>query len=285
LNPLLNYVSATPGYFTTMRIRLIQGRLFDAQDHSRSPRVAIVGESTARRLWPDRSPIGRRLSLLAFSDGEPAQSWRTVVGVVNDVRYRGLDDVRLDVYEPAAQSPAMAGHLVVRSSRDAVAVAAAVRAEARRMEPRTIVSGMTSMEAVVDRAAATWTLSVWMFGLFATAAVILICVGLFSSVSLDAAAQSREFALRIALGAGPRHIAQHALASTGVAVLAGGWIGLVLAMIASQAMTRLLLGVSPLDVSTYVGVVCVTATTVAAGCWWPVYRTIHIDPASALRRD
>jgi putative ABC transport system permease protein len=285
LNPLLNYLSATPGYFTTMRIRLTQGRFFDAQDHSRSQRVAIVSESTARRLWPGQNPIGRRLSLLAFSDGEPAESWRTVVGVVNDVRYRGLDDVRLDVYEPAAQSSARAGHLVVRSSRDAVAVAAAVRAEARRMEPRTIISGITSMRAVVDRAAATWTLSVWMFGLFAIAAVVLVCVGVFSSVSLDAMRRSKEFALRIALGARSRDIAQTALASTGVDVLGGAVFGMILAIIGSRAMTRLLFGVGPLDVSIYVGVVCLTALTIAIGCVLPLYRTTRIDPASALRRD
>src|SRR5262245_39909655 len=285
LNPLLNYMSATPGYFAAMRIRLTQGRLFDAQDHGRSPRVAIVSESTARRLWPGQNPIGRHLSLLAFSDGDPAASWRTVVGVVSDVRYRGLDDARLDVYEPAAQSRARAGYLVVRSSRDAVAVAATVRAEAHRTAPRAVISGITSMQEVVDRAAATWTLSAWMFGLFAAAAVVLACVGLFSTVSLDATRRSREFALRIALGAGSRDIAKAALRPTGVHILAGLWIGLGLAIIGSRAMSRLLFGVSPLDVSTYVGVVCLTATTVATACFLPVYRTTQIDPASALKRE
>ena len=175
--------------------------------------------------------------------------------------------------------------MLVRSQRNAFAVAAAVQAEARRMEPRTIVSGVTSMDAVVTRASAMWTLSVWMFGLFATAAVLLVCVGLFSTVSFDTTRRSKEFALRIALGAGSRDIARNALASTGPHVVAGVSVGLVLAAIGSRAMTRLLFGVNPLDVSTYVGVICLTATTVAAGCFLPLYRTTHIDPASALRRD
>jgi hypothetical protein len=268
-----------------MRIRLARGRLFDAQDHSRSPRVAIVSEGTARRLWPGQNPLGRRMSLLSFSAGEPAASWRTVVGVVSDVRYRGLDDVRLDVYEPAAQSEARAGYLVVRSPRNGFAVAAAVQAEARRMEPRTIVSGITPMEAVVGRAMATWTLSVWMFGLFATAAVVLVCVGLFSTVSLDAARRSREFALRLALGARARDIAQNALTSTGTHVFVGISSGLVLAMLGTRSMTRLLFGVNPLDALTYAGVIFLTAVTVVIGCLLPVYRTTQIDPASVLRRD
>jgi predicted permease len=285
LNPVVNYLSATPGYFTTMRLRVVDGRLFNEEDRGGSPRVAIVSESTARRLWAGQNPLGRRFSLLAFSDGEPAANWRTVVGVVGDVRYRGLDDVRLDVYEPAAQSEARAGHLVVRSTRAGVAVAAAVQAEARRMEPRTIVSGITPMTSIVDRATATWTLSVWMFGLFATVAVVLVCVGLFSSVSLDATRRSREFALRIALGALPRDIVRTAVASTGAHVVAGVVVGVVLALAASRAMTGLLFGVNPLDAWTYAAVVCVAAATVAIGWVLPLYRTTRIDPASALRRE
>jgi putative ABC transport system permease protein len=283
MNPLVNYQCATPGYFSTMRIRLARGRLFNTQDHSRSPRVVIVNESTARRLWPGQNPIGRRVSLPSFSAGEPAMSWRTVVGVVSDVRYRGLDDVRLDVYEPAAQSQARAGYLVVRSTRHGIAVAAAVQAEARRMEPRAIVSGITSIAAVVDRATATWTLSVWMFGLFAATAVLLVCVGLFSTVSLDIARRSKEFALRIALGAQSRDIARHALTSTGTYVLAGIGVGLVLAVLSTRWMTSLLFGVDALDRVTYVGVVSLTALTVAIGCSFPVYRATRIDPGSALR--
>jgi putative ABC transport system permease protein len=285
LNPSVNHLSATPGYFAAMRIRLAQGRFFDEQDRAGAPRVAIVSESTARRLWPGDSPLGKRLALVGATGGPPSQRWRTVVGVVADVRYRGLDDVRLDLYEPAAQSADRAGHIVVRSSRDPVAMAAAVQAEARRMEPRTIVSGITTMEAVIDRARATWTLSVWMFGAFAAVAIVLVCVGLFSSVSLDAARRSKEFALRMALGAEASQIVRAALASTAVYVLASVCLGIVLAVVGSRAMTRLLFGVSPLDPSTYAAVLGLTAMTVVAGCVWPLYRTTRIAPATLLRRD
>jgi putative ABC transport system permease protein len=285
LNPAINYQSATPGYFAAMRIRLQQGRLFDERDHARSPAVVLVSETAAQRLWPNENPIGRRLSLPSMSQGEPAATWRTVVGVVSDVRYRGLDDVRLDLYEPASQSGSRAAHLMVRSSQSAVAVAAAIQAEARQMEPRTMVSGITTMSAVVDRAQAAWTLSVWMFGLFAIAALTLSCVGLFSTVSLDAARRSKEFAVRIALGARPANIVRHALSAVGTQILAGVFAGLVLAVFATRWMTSLLFGIEPLDVPTYAGVICLIATAAIVGCALPAYRVTRIDPGSVLKRD
>ncbi len=285
LNPGVNYQSATPGYFTAMRIRAQQGRLFDQRDDARAPRVVVVSESTARVLWPHGDPIGQRLSLPSVSPGEPAASWRTVVGVVPDVRYRGLDDVRLDLYEPAAQSRSRAAYLMVRSSRNAVAVAAAIEAEARRMEPKAIIGGITTMSAIVDRAQAVWTLSVWMFGVFAIAALTLSCVGLFSTVSMDATRRSREIALRIALGARPRNIAGHVLSAVGKPLSVGVVAGLALATFSTHWMTSLLFGVEPLDGATYLGVIGLIAAAGLVGCSWPSYRAARIDPASILKRE
>ncbi len=95
-NPTLNHQIATPGYFETMKIPLRAGRFFfTEQDTADAPRVAIVSECTARRLWPGQDPIGKRMSMSGFTPGRPGRAWRTVVGVVSDVRYRGLDEVQL----------------------------------------------------------------------------------------------------------------------------------------------------------------------------------------------
>ena len=101
-NPTLNYQVATPGYFSAMGIRLKRGRLFDARDDGRSPPVVIIGETTARLLWPGEEPIGKRLAMPTFTPGERQQTWRTVVGVVADVRYRGIDTVLPDVIRRSA---------------------------------------------------------------------------------------------------------------------------------------------------------------------------------------
>lgn len=283
-NPLVNYNAVSPGYFPAMRIRLAEGRLFTADDGGRSRRVVVVSESTARTLWPNQDPLGRRVSLLAVSEGDPAESWRTVIGVVGDVRYRGLDDVRLDIYEPASQSSARAGYLVVRSTRDGLAIAGAIQAEARRVEPRAIFNGTITMEAVVRRATATWTLAAWLFGLFAVSAVVLVCVGLFSTLSLEVTRRSREFALRIALGARAADIVRRALGTIGGCVLSGAAIGLVLAVLTAGFLGRLLFEIQPVDAVTYAAVVCMIALTAGAACLVPIHRVTRISPVDELRR-
>ena len=102
-NPVLNYQIATPGYFETLEDTASDRPRVQRQGHADAPRVAIVSQSTARRLWPGQDPIGRRLSMSNFTPGKPGKSWRTVVGVVSDVRYRGIDEVQFDVYDPALQ--------------------------------------------------------------------------------------------------------------------------------------------------------------------------------------
>src|SRR5262249_26926356 len=122
-NANLNFESVTPGYFDTMRIALCRGRLFSARDTLETTPVAIVSESTARRLWPGQDPIGKRLTL---PDGRTADGkfpLETVVGVVADVRYRGLDDNRFDVYLPWTQANAQVKHLMVRTTGDPALVA------------------------------------------------------------------------------------------------------------------------------------------------------------------
>ena len=122
-NPTLNYQAATPGYFETMRIRLVRGRLFNDRDVADAPRVAIVSESTARRLWPGQDAIGKRVRMSTFSPGEPRVAWREIVGVVADVRYRGLDEAQLDIYDPAMQVAVRADNVLVRTTGSPIAAA------------------------------------------------------------------------------------------------------------------------------------------------------------------
>jgi putative ABC transport system permease protein len=284
-NPHLNYQAATPDYFRAMKIALKQGRLFGSDDHARSPRVALVGESTARRLWPGQNPIGRRLTLPAMDGNKPPLIWRTVVGVVSDVRYRGLDDVRFDVYDPASQARSLAGHIVVRSPRHPAALAAAIHAEARRMDPRALVGGVTTMEAVVSRTLAAWRLSVWMFAAFALMALVLACAGLFGVAALDHAQRAREFALRLALGAETLDIARRVLTSVVRQAVPGVVVGLVVTAAASRWMSSLLFDTHPLDPLTYAGVVTAVFLSVALAGAVPAYRASRTDPTMLLKSE
>jgi putative ABC transport system permease protein len=284
-NPAVNYQVATPGYFTTMRIPLVRGRLFDERDQVHATKVALVNVTAAQRLWPGQDPVGKRILLPSFSPEGPDSAWRTVVGVVGDVRYRGIDDVRLDVYDAALQSPMAATDLMVRTSDEPLRIAGAVQAEARHLDRRVVVDRLTTMEAIVARALAPWRFSAWMFTLFAVFAFVLATVGLGSLVSLDVAERRHEFAVRLALGARGRDILRSVLLVAGVRVLSGVAAGLLAAIAAAHGIRGLLFGVGALDGRTYGMVVGLVVGIVVMAACLPAIRAARIQPLALLRRE
>jgi putative ABC transport system permease protein len=284
-NPLVDYESVTPGYFRAMRIPLMRGRLFDERDGAGAPKVAIIGESTARRLWPGRDPIGRRLATQVATPEGLQNAWHTVVGVVKDARYRGLGDVRLDFYEPSDQAfPAyVAGQVLVRTSGDPLAVAGAVHAAARALDRHVVVSGVTTMEAVIGRAMAPWRFATWMFMLFAMLAFVLAAGGLFSLVTLNVALRSREFAVRMALGAHARDITRRVLLDAGRHALLGVSLGVLAATLGTRWLASLLFEVRPLDLGTYAAVIAAVLTATAGASLVPALRASRLDPMTVLR--
>lgn len=282
-NPTLNYQIASVGYFETLRIPLRAGRLFSDADNRNAPRVAIVSESAARRLWPGRDPIGRRFATSAFTPGTKGLVWRTVVGVVSDVRYRGLDEVQLDIYDPALQAGLPANNVVVRTQGNPVTLAPLVAALARELDPTVIVDGITTMDAVVSRAEAPWRLTMWMFVLFAGLAFALAALGLFSLVALDVTHRQREFAIRSALGE------SRAAVSRGVLRRAGWWIagglsaGFAVAFVVTRTMRSLLFGIDAYDAATYAGVAALVTVVVAAASYIPARRAGRVEPQKLLR--
>lgn len=284
-NPTLNYQVATPGYFPAMRIQLKRGRLFTDSDTARTTRVALVGESTARRLWPGQDPIGKRMLMPTMARVGPPTAWRTVVGVVSDVRYRGIDDVRLDVYDAALQASLTAHEIVVRSAADAGALAGVIQAEARRLDPRVLVERMTTMDAVIARASAPWRFSAWMFSLFGIVAFGLTTVGLFSLVSLDVAHRKQEFAVRLALGARRSHILRSVFFVGVRRLVPGVVLGVMTASAASRALRSILFEVEPQDVTTYVAVTALVCGVVSIASYIPARYAARIDPLALLRRE
>jgi putative ABC transport system permease protein len=283
--PTLNYQVATAGYFETMRIALKRGRLFDARDDSRSPRVAIVGESAARRLWPGENPIGKRLAMPTFTPGERQSTWRTVVGMVADVRYRGIMDTRLDVYDSALQASSVAGHLVIRTAGNPLHAVGAIRAMTRELDPRVVIGRVTTMESVVSRAMAPWRLSAWMLALFAAVACALAVVGLFSLVSLEVASRRHELALRMALGAARRDILRVVMTAAARSAGLGIVLGLIVAIPGTRALRSSLFQIEVLDGATYALVIALVLTVVLVAAYLPARRSVAADPMALLRRD
>jgi putative ABC transport system permease protein len=284
-NPSVNYQTAFPGYFQTMRIALRQGRLFTARDDARAPRVAVVSETTARRLWPGQNPLQRRLLMPSQTPGDPPSTWRTVVGVVADVRYRGLEDVRLDVYDAPLQSAFLANSLVLRGPGDLASLAAAARHEVLRLDPHAVVDRIVTMEGMVARVTAPWRFTVWVFAALAVVACVLVSAGLFGLVALDVVQRQREFAVRLAVGAQPEDVLRLAMFRAGRSALVGIMGGLFLALLGTRSLRGMLFQVTPLDIATYSVVVTGILTIVALASYLPARRATAVDPLELLRAE
>jgi putative ABC transport system permease protein len=290
-NPMVNYLSATPEYFTAMAIPLRRGRMFSDQDRATAPRVTLISESTAAAFFPGQDPIGKRFKAAAFDgSGRIDGAWRTVIGVVGNVRYKGLHEVPLDMYDPPAQTAVgTTTSLVVRltpgEERHALATASAIQTMARQDDPRALVSGITMLDAVVNKELAPWRFSAWVFALFAAIAFSLSMLGLFSLVSLDVANRRREFAIRMAIGATSRDILNGVWRSAGSRAAVGVAIGIGVAMVATKPLQSLVFGVGLLDPATYGGVLALIAAVVACASYLPARRAAHTNPLSLLHRD
>jgi predicted permease len=283
-NPVLNYQVATPGYFDAMHIRLVRGRVFTDDDNPTSTRVAIVGESTARRLWPGQDAVGRKLLLPTFADGGPADAWRTVIGVVGDVHYRGLGDVQLDVYDAAQQSASVASYVTIRTPDGPVAVLTTVRADAHSLDSSVVVDDVRALDTVVARARAPWQFSVWMLTLLATFGFALAAIGVFGVVAIDVVNRQRDLAIRSALGAPRRALLRTVLLPAMTRALAGLTIGGFSAAMGTRAIRGLLFGVPASDAMTWIGVFVIVGVVIGAAAYLPARRAAAANPLLLLRK-
>ena len=286
LNPHVNFVTVTPRYFQTMGTRLTRGRLFTEADSTNAPGVAIVSESAARRLWPGKEPLGQRLREPTYRVGAndaPAGAWQTVVGVVQDVRFRGLNDVRLDLYVPAEQSRNRASHLLVRFEGAEASVATAVRGAAREIDPINGAATVVSMRTIVGRESAPWRFLMRVFVAFALVAATLATVGLVAIVTLTVDARQRELAIRAALGADAARLRSLVLHDAAVLTAAGVVVGVFGALALGRAVASVLVGVPPHDALTLAGVAALASAGGLVTAWWPASRAAKADPSLALR--
>jgi putative ABC transport system permease protein len=289
LNPHVNLEVVTPAYFRTMGIRLVRGRLFTAHDTLTSPGVVVIGESAAKRLWPTRDALGQRLRDPAYRVGtNPARSapgWQTVVGIVEDVRYRGLSDVRLDLYVPAAQSWNRVHQVMVRARGTPGDVAASVRAVAHEIDQGAAISDAVAMTDVVAAESAPWRFLLRIFIAFAAIAAVLAAVGLGAVIALAVGDRRRELAIRAALGARRHHLRATVVREGFWLVGAGIALGLVAALVLGRAIAHVLVGIPPHDA---LALGCAASLSAAVGVlasWLPARSAQHADPIEALRAE
>ena len=284
-NPILNWEAATPDYFRAMDIQLLRGRLFDERDTAKSPPVVIIGQSLAGRLWPGQDPIGKRM--LAYGAPEEGKNpvWQSVVGVVEDARYREVETPRFDLYLPYRQAPNQVQHFMARLSGDPLAAVPALRSAIAALDPEARADGISTMEEVVGRAFAPWRFSTIVVSAFGAIALTFAAVGIAALVAFAVTQRTREIGVRVALGAQTRDVVA-LVANEGARIaLAGLVIGVLAAWLLRRSVESMLFGIAPDDPLTFAGVALLLGTVSVLAAYLPARSAARVDPATALRAE
>jgi predicted permease len=278
--PTADFLGASADYFDAIGVPVLRGRAFDAHDRDDAAPVALVSRGLARRHWGDADPVGQRISL------DRGQSWRTVVGVVGDVRQTGLAQEPKDsVYLPFLQFPGFSSSLFVRTMVDPREVADQVRAQVRVLEPEAAVSGVRTLEEIRHEALSSPRLTTVLLGLFAALALAISAAGLSGVLAYSVSQRTQEIGIRMALGAAPGRVLAMLLGQGLAAAAIGLGLGLVGAIGLSRLISGLLFGVEPTDPLCFLGSALVLSAVALVACLLPARRATVIDPMLALRTE
>jgi putative ABC transport system permease protein len=281
-NPLANLLSATPGYFEAMGIRLVAGRTFSGADTAESEKVVVVGESFARRLGGTESAIGRQIK-----SGKPdsASPWLKVVGVVGDVRYRALATEKLDLYVPYTQTNWSPNYLAVRVDGEPAAAIAALRAIARELDPEAPLSSVRTTSELVGAKLAQPRLNAAILVLFAATAIFLAFVGLYSLLSYVTSLRAHELGVRVCLGATAARLRRMVIRESLRIALPGVLVGAVASLALARLMASQAFGIGAVDARLLAAAgVALTAVCVMAALG-PALRATRVDPAAVMRGE
>jgi putative ABC transport system permease protein len=277
------YRIAGRGYFEAMGIPVLRGRLFSEEDRPDSTHVAVISQSLARRVWPNEDPLGQRIQ---FGNMDGDRRLLHVIGVVGDVRERGLDtDVRPVVYSYALQRPLLTNFsYVIWGSAEPSALINAASAELRALDPNIPVRART-LEEIVASSLDGRRFSLVIFAIFAGAALALAVTGVYGVMSYTVARRTHEIGVRVALGAQRRDVLGLVLGRGMRLALIGVAAGLLAALVSTRLMSGLLYGVSSNDPLTLFGVAALLVLVAFLACLLPAYRATRVDPMSALKYE
>ena len=276
--------SATPDYFTTLGIPLRAGRMFSERDSDTAPLVGIIDERLAAALWPKEYAIGKRFQV-SFPGQTPMSG--EVIGVVGNVRHRRLEALETvedrQMYFNYRQFTDGRIALVVRSQSNVRAIAPAIAQTVHSLDPEQPVYDVRTMDDVLARSAAERWFSMTMIATFAASALLLAAVGLYGVMAYGVTQRSREFGLRIALGAAPARIAGQVLGQALLLTGTGAAIGLTGATVLTKGMKSLLNGVTPLDPLSVASAAVALLVVAIVASYLPARRAALSPPAEMLR--
>ncbi len=278
------YHMATPGYFSAMGIPLLGGRFFTEADKKDAPRALIINHAMAERYWPHEDVIGKRIS---FEDVPKKDSdWMTVVGVVGDVK----DQPNSPGAEPAfwwsefqASEPDMS--IAIRTASDPRQVADGLRDAVHRLDPALAVADVKLMDSVADTSISTPRFTFVLVGLFAALAILLAAIGAYGVIAYTVSQRTREFGLRVALGAQRGDLLRMVLAQSAKLAVSGTILGVILALSLGRVVQNLIYGVSPADPVILSTVVLLVLSVALIASYVPARRAARSDPMVSLRAE
>jgi putative ABC transport system permease protein len=279
----------SPGYFQALGIPVIAGRAFTRQDVDPGAKPVLISHALAARLWPGRSPIGRRLA----AGSSDAPEWRTIVGVVGDVHVQGIaDKPEQRVYYPMLRATGKDGifiphgfSLVIKSQGDPTRLAGPVREVVRSLDPNLPLSDVRSMRELETRSIVRTTFTMLLLAIAAAVALLLGAVGIYGVISYVVGQRTREIGVRMALGARREEISRMVLREGLGIILAGVAVGLAGALAATRLMASLLYGVSPTDPWTFAVVPVLLVAVALLASWIPAQRASAVEPLEAIRHE
>jgi putative ABC transport system permease protein len=272
----------TPGYFEAMRIPMIHGRAFDAEDRAGSPPLGILNQSAAHMLFPREDAVGKRLKVEWGGGGNPIVE---VVGVVADIRHDGVSTPPDPcLFMPNDQQPFPFTSLVVRTTGNA-SLENAIREQIRAVDSDQGIAKMELLQQMVSDSIARPRLEAVVLTAFAVIALGLACIGLYGLIAFSVAQRIREIGIRVALGASKAGIFRMILGDGFRLTVVGVSLGLAGVVSSTRFLRSLLFEINPLDPATLVSVICVLLMVSAIACYLPALRATNADPASVLREE
>ncbi|HEY6216220.1 MAG TPA: ABC transporter permease [Pyrinomonadaceae bacterium] len=283
--PMVNYRTVSPNYFRAMSIPVVQGRAYTDRDNLSAPLVMIINQQTAREIFPDENPIGKRITF-GNTDQNKQPVWFEIVGVVADVRSLELrEESQAEIYFSSLQDYWPAMSLVVRSTVEPSSLAGSVRQVVNEVDKSVPVSEVKTMEHVVSESITQPRFNLFLLGLFGTVAMLLSAAGIYGVTAYTVTQRTHELGIRLALGAQVGDVLKMILGQ-GMAVIGVGLVlGLVAAFWLMRLLRSLLFGVGENDLLTFVAITFVLLIVALIACYIPARRATKVDPLEALRAE
>jgi predicted permease len=278
--PEISVRRVTSGYFRTMNVPLVRGRLLADSDTTTAPPVVLINEEAAQRFFAKDDPLGKLISFWGAR--------RTIVGVIGNERFHGLSEAApIAVYAPLDQAPSAngAGALLVRTIGDPSALVGAVRGAIREQDAGLAVFGLEAFTDTVSRSIAERRFTMLVLGLLASVALALAAIGVHGVLSYSVTERTREIGIRLALGAQPSGVLRLVVTEGLTLAIAGASLGLAAAFLLTRSMGTLLYGVTPTDPSTFALVAGGLIVVAVAASYFPARRATRVDPVHALRTE